>query len=155
MHAVRHALRQLWRATIWAPGAIPLDEDKYGSLKRFLLPYIDVVLFLSGLSAVRYGAPSLSEFVPTGVTEAFGVLFIGATVMAFLGVVFPSLLPLELAAKLTLFALSVAYLVALFLLTQAGSEIRGFITGYVAAVAGLLLWRLAFLGRERRERRAT
>lgn len=132
---------------------MPLDEDKYSSLKRYLLPYIDVVLFFSGLSAVRYGAPSLSEFVPKGVTEAFGVLFIGATVMAFVGVAFPRLWGVEVAAKLTLFALSVAYAVALFLLTQAGSEIRGFIIGYVAAVAGLLLWRLAFLGRERKERR--
>lgn len=150
-----NALVRIWRATIWCEGAIPLDEDKYGSLKRYLLPYIDVALFFSGLSAVRYGAPSLSEFVPNGVTEAFAVLFIGATVMAFIGVAFPRLPALEIAGKLTLFALSVAYAVALFLLTQAGSEIRGFITGYVAAVAGLLLWRLAFLGRERRERRAT
>jgi hypothetical protein len=154
MRRICNALGRLCRSTIWAPDAIPLDEDKYGSLKRYLLPYIDVVLFFSGYSAVRYGAPSLSEFVPPGVTETFALLFMGATVMAFIGVVFPRLATLEVAAKLTLFALSVAYAVALFLLTQAGSEIRGFITGYVAAVAGLLLWRLAFLGRERRERKA-
>lgn len=153
MNKLRGAFARVGRASIWAPGAIPLDEDKYGSLKRYLLPYIDVVLFFSGLSAVRYGAPSLSQFVPPGVTESFGVLFIGATVMAFVGVVFPRLWALEVAAKLSLLALSAGYAVALFLLTQAGSEIRGFITGYVAAVAGVLLWRLAFLGRERRERR--
>jgi hypothetical protein len=153
MNKPRRALTRFWSATIWAEGAIPLDEDKFGSLKRYLLPYIDVVLFLSGLSAVRYGAPSLSEFVPVPVTQAFGLLFIGASVLAFVGVIFPSLVLMEVAGKLALFVLSVAYTVALFLLTQDGSAIRGFITGYVAAVAGLLLWRLAFLGRERRERR--
>lgn len=153
MNKTKRVLSRFWGATIWAPDAIPLDEDKFGSLKRYLLPYIDVVLFLSGLSAVRYGAPSLSEFLPVPVTQVFGVLFIGATVLAFVGVVFPKLWLMEVAGKLSLFVLSVAYTVALFLLTQDGSAIRGFITGYVAAVAGLLLWRLAFLGRERRERR--
>lgn len=149
-----HLVKRIARASIWAPGAIPLDEAKYGNLKRVLLPWIDVCLALSGYSAIRYGAPSLEVFYSHGVMDAFGVLFLGASVMAFLGVAFPALFGLEIGGKLVLLSMSVAYCAALIIVgSEAAENTRGFITGYVGALSGVILWRLTFLGNERQTRR--
>lgn len=147
-------LRRIARASIWAPGAIPLDEAKFGSLKRVLFPWIDVCLMLSGWSAIRYGAPSLDPFYDGTLIDAFGWLFTAAAVAALVGVAFPRLYPLELGAKLVLLTLSLAYCLALLVVGNESAEnTRGFITGYVGALLGFLFWRITFLGGERKSRR--
>lgn len=44
-------LCRLWRASIWAPGAIPPEEWKYRNLKRVALPVYDAIAVLAGVHA--------------------------------------------------------------------------------------------------------
>jgi hypothetical protein len=142
------------RHTVWHRDAIPLLERKYASpLKRAFLPMYDAIAVLAGIYAIYSGIPSLDALVPQMVSTVVGFLFIGAAVVALIGIAVPAAWRLEIAGKLVLFGILGTYLIALRVLAADGEGTRDFV-GCVVAMAMLVpLLRLWVLGKEIGERR--
>lgn len=150
----RHLSRYRWfRATIWAPGAVPASEWKYRNLKRVALPVLDVVFIVAGISAAHYGVPAISEFFPAHVTIFYSYTLSGAAFACLIGVSFPQFWPLEIIAKSVLIGLLLGYITALFILTRAGEGNRGYVLTIAIASIVLPWWRISILGTEWSDRR--
>jgi len=147
-------MRGLWRATIWAKGAIPVEEWKYRSLKRVWLPIVDLLFILGGLSAVRFGVPAINNFFPDDVVNLWGYTLAAVAVVCLVGVAFVRLWWLEAAAKCVLLGLMAMYIVALLTLTRAGESNRGFVFVIATIAIIILMVRLSIIGSEWSERRA-
>lgn len=147
-------MRRLWRQTIWAKGAIPLEEWKYRSLKRVWLPLVDVLFILGGLSAVRFGVPAINEFFPDALVDQWGYSLSVVAVVCLVGVAFVRLWWLEAAAKCLLLGLMVMYIAALLTLTRAGEDSRGFVFVIATISVIILLVRLSIIASEWATRRA-
>lgn len=146
-------LRSLFRASIWAPGAIPEEEEKYRSLKTVMFPVIDILFILGGFSAARHGIPAISEFFDDSIVDLFSYLLSFAAFLAFVGIAFPSQWRIEIMGKSVIFGLISAYISSLLVLTLQGEDNRGFVL-FVAAVAICpVAWRMGLIGSEWRDRR--
>lgn len=145
---------KLFRATIWARGAIPVAEWKYRSLKRVWLPIVDLLFILGGLSAVRFGVPAINEFFPDAIVDLWGRSLSLTATICLVGVAFVRLWWLEAAAKCVLLGLMLMYIVALLTLTRAGEDSRGFVFVIATIAIIILLVRLSIIGSEWAERRA-
>jgi hypothetical protein len=147
-------LKRTWARTIWSPGMLDGEDRAIRSMKRVVLPIVDVAMLYSGLSAIRYGAPSIEKFLPPGASDMYGAAFAAAGVLALIGISFPALWVPELLGKLALWSLSIGYVGAMFMLAYEGDEARNFVIGYVAVATALFFWRLGQLGSEWHGRRA-
>jgi hypothetical protein len=147
-------LKRTWSKTIWSPGMLDGEDRGIRTAKRVLFPLVDVSMLWSGLSAVRYGAPSIEKFLPPGASDVYGATFAAAAALALVGIAFPAFWAGEITGKLALFGLSLGYIGAMFLLAYDGDEARNFVIGYVAVGAALFFWRLGQLGAEWHGRRA-
>lgn len=142
------------RQTIWARGAIPESEGVYRTVRRIWLPAVDLVFMLIGLSARRFGVPTLSGFFTVPEMETFGRIIFWAGFAALIGVVFPRLWPLEIIAKSVLSGAFTAFVVAVLALTTVGYQSRGFTAGLAIIAVILCLIRLSGVAAERRDARA-
>jgi hypothetical protein len=146
-------VRSLFRASIWAPGAIPKEEWKYRNMKRVVFPSIDVLLLFGGLAAGRFGVPAIREFYPEYVTDFFAYVLAGSAIVCFVGVSFPRMWPLEIAGKSVVFGMLFGYFCALLILVAQGYRDRGFSSVITAIAICFIVWRLSILGSEWQERR--
>jgi len=146
-------MKKLYLASIWAPNAIPPDEWKYRNMKRVMFPAIDVLFFIAGLSAARYGVPAISEFFPDVVVDLFAYVLSVAGIVCLLGVSFPKLWPVEIGGKAVILSLMVGYIVSLFILTSVGEGNRGFVLLIATISICGVLWRVSLLGAEWQVRR--
>jgi len=144
---------KLYSWSIWAHDAIPAEEWKYRNLKRVVFPIVDIIFFLSGFSAARFGIPAISEFFPDEFVDIFAYVLSLASFICLLGVSFPSLWGFEIAGKSVVLGLIIGYVVALFLLTAVGEDSRGFIFFISAVSLVFIIWRLSLLGSEWQARR--
>lgn len=143
----------LYSKTIWAHGAIPIEEWKYRNLKRVSLPLVSLLFFLGGYAVVRYGLPTINVFFPGGVVTLGGRLLSFAGFISLLGIVFPKLWPLEMLGYSIILGLFVGYFVAALWLTAVGSNGRGFVLMLDLIAINLIVWRLTLLGSEWQARR--
>lgn len=147
-------MRRLWRQTIWARDAIPLNERKYRSLKRIWLPIVDLLYILGGLSAARYGVPAINEFFTDEVVDLFGYSLSAAALVCLVGVAFVRLWWLEIAGKCVLLGQMATSVTALVILTRAGDDQRGFVFVIATIATVPLLIRLTIVADEWADRRA-
>jgi len=151
-------LRALWRASIWHPDAIPLHEKKYASLKRVWLPLYDTVAILAGIAAIAYGSRLLDRLYGP-FTDVIGVVFIAVAAVCFAGVAFPCLWAVELAGKVVLVGMIVAYISGIVVSPSpeqllAREAPSWFIVAMLALNLWLPLWRIENLTGEWADRRA-
>jgi hypothetical protein len=146
-------LKRLWAQTVWADGAIPPEEWRYRSLKRFWYPLVDVVYVLLGVAAIRYGVPAINHYFPDEYVDFFGWGLMFWAGLALIGVSFYRLWWLEVIAKCALVGQMVTYVAALFSLTRAGDDGRGFVAGVAILAAVVLLMRLSVVAHEWQERK--
>ena len=146
--------RRLWRSTIWAKDAIPIQDWKFRSMKRVWLPIIDLLYIAGGFSAARYGVPAINEFFPDGVVDAFGYSLALFAFFALIGVSFVKLWWLEIVAKCVIFGQIITYVTALVILTRAGDDARGFVFVIALLATTPILIRLSIVSSEWAERRA-
>lgn len=147
-------LGRIWRSTIWAPGAIPEHERKYAEpLKRFLFPVFDVIMLCVGLRGLGAGIPSIERIFPHGIASGYYWTIIAFSVICLVGAVFPKLWVLEVAGKVTLFALLTVYLIALRSIAVTDGGARDAISLLVSAAMLIPLLRLWILGIEIRDRK--
>lgn len=146
-------MRRLWRASIWHPDAIPPDEWKYRSLKRFFLPVYDLLAVGAGIWAALFGSPVLHELFDGQVIDVMGVLLATVATVCLLGVAFPRMWKWEIAGKVVLVALLGAYAAAVVLFRTNPDPGSGFVAFVIVLSLPLPVFRLALLGEEIKERR--
>lgn len=147
------ALKRLWSQTVWSKGAIPPEEWRYRSQKRFWYPLVDVLYALTGYSAIRYGVPAINEYFPDSHVDFFGASMMVASLVALVGVAFYRLWWLEVVGKCLLIGHMTVYVAAVLSLTAVGSDARGFVTGVALLASFLLMMRLSIIAAEWQERR--
>lgn len=151
-------MRRLWRASIWHPGAIPLHEKKYASLKRVWLPLYDVVAAAAGVTAIVYGSRLLDRLYGP-FTDTIGVFFSIVALICLAGVAFPRLWAVELAGKFVLVGMIIAYIAAIIVSPSpeqllAREAPSWFIVAMLALNLWLPFWRIENLTTEWADRRA-
>lgn len=148
-------MRWLAHQTIWHPGAIPESEGEVArDMKRWVLPTIDLLLIVGSVLGLNGGLPTFAiVYNQVVATAASGAVLVLAT-LCLLGVAFPRLWLMELAAKCGLALVLVTYSILLLALAAAESGTRGFVAGVSAALCTVIVWRIVWLGRERRRREA-
>ena len=140
--------RNLYRASIWAPDSIPLDEAKYAvPLKRYILPVFDILMVIGGVFAIHSGMPSFEALIrPWAFGLAYMVTIAAGT--ALLGIAFPGLWRLEIVGKILLFVLLGMYAIALFL---RGNSYTGVTYLGLSLLPLLRLWIIGWEFAERRD----
>jgi hypothetical protein len=89
------------RHTVWDPSNTdPLDDYRHGP--RFWYPGFDLMVLLLGFTAYAAGSPLLNRLFPLWFIETFGFVLMASGVGALVGVVFPAMYRLELAAKMVI-----------------------------------------------------
>lgn len=146
-------MRALWRASIWAPDAIPASEGELArDVKRWVLPTIDTVLIIGSILALFGGVPTFEIVYNSQVAQLAAVIMLAASTLCLIGVSFPRLWLLEMCAKCLLSLFLVLYAILLVVLSLGESPARGVVGGISAGLAIVLLWRIVWLGREHRRR---
>lgn len=145
---------RLARASIWHPDAIPVVEGQTSfELKRVVLPILDVVFAIMGVSAIVGGMPSFDLVHNHVISAVAGWTLLAGGVIAFAGVAFPRLWVAEVVGKLLVVLILGGYAGALWALVGEGSAGRALTAGAFSGLTFVGLWTLYRLGRERRARR--
>jgi len=145
-------LKWLWNQTVWAPDAIPPEEWRYRSLKRFWYPLVDVVFLFAGVSAIYYGVPAINMYFPDSHVDIFGWGLVVNSLICLIGVSFYRLWWVEVLGKSSLVGQMVTYISACFFLTASGDQARGFVISIAALATAPLLMRLSVVAHEWQER---
>jgi RsiW-degrading membrane proteinase PrsW (M82 family) len=149
------ALGRLRGHTIWATGAIPIEEWKYRNLMRVWLPFSDLIAVVAGINATLYGSRLLNRVLGEHLTDAVGLFFAGVALASFVGVAIPKLYKLEAVATLVLVGLVVAYMGAiLFFPSEPSEPPNWFIVTMLGYGLPLACFRLNLIGEDVKERRA-
>lgn len=104
-------MRALWRASVWAPGVVPVD-DPWRTAKRVWLPLFDVVMILAGITGVVYGSRLLDRLYGD-FTDVLGGLFALVAFACLAGVGWPRMWPVEMVGKILLASMIAGYVVAI------------------------------------------
>lgn len=143
---------RLFRASIWAPGAIPASEGQLArDLKRVILPLYDLGLIVCAVLALRGGLPSFAIVYPLSVSQFSSVALLLIAVLCLVGISFPHLWKLEAISKSALLAFQFSYAIVLFGLSVENPA-RGYVGGLAFVLMILPIWRLVILRRERKKR---
>lgn len=147
----------LWiaRQTIWHPDAIPASEgDVARDVKRWVLPTIDMLLIVGSILGLNGGLPAFAVIYDHAVaTVASGAVLVFASA-CFIGITLPRLWLLELIAKCGLSIVLITYAILLLGLAATDVGTRGFVAGVSSSLCVILVWRIVWIGREQRKRRA-
>jgi hypothetical protein len=144
-------MRRLFAASIWAPGAIPLDEWKYRNLKRVWLPVYDVVAIVAGYFAFDQGSNLLNRLFDSWFVDLFGVAMMIVAGVCLAGVAFPALWAVEMLGKVLLLGMVVSYIASILFLSAEPFS-NSFVVAMLAWGLPLALFRLNLLGEEWKER---
>ena len=145
-------LRRIWRASIWHPDAIPVEEWKYRNLKRVWLPLYDLIAVFAGIQAIAFGSTMLNRLFDPNMVDVLGMALTVTAVVCFLGVAFPALWRVEIVGKIVLVALIASYVVAIIAFAKPPGPSL-FVVGMLTFGLPLAFFRLNLLGEEIKERR--
>lgn len=148
-------LAAVGRASIWHRDAIPASEGEAArEVKRYVLPIIDALIIFGCLLGRDGGLPTFAivygPVVAVVASHAVLLFAIGCLV----GVAFPRLWVLELSSKCGLAVVLLTYALLMFDLATGDYPARGFVSGVCAAICTVLGWRIIWLSRDYRRRRA-
>lgn len=146
---------RLGRATVWHPDAIPADAAwKYRWGRRIWLPLYDLIVVGGGLWATAFGSPILHRIFDEGSIDVAGILFAIAGTLAFFGVIFPSLLAVEILGKLGIVGLIATYSAAVLFFRSNPDPEAGFVVFMLALTLIGPFSRLTDIGETIKQRRA-
>ena len=152
---MKDLLSAIGGASIWHPDAIPASEGELArDVKRWVLPAIDALLMFGSFLSLFGGVPAFTRVYNASVAQWAALVVLIAATLCLIGVSFPKLWLLELLAKCLLSGFLVHYALLLSTLSITGSPAWGIVGGMAAALAVVPMWRIVWLGREYRRRRA-
>lgn len=105
-------LRRIAAASVWWPGALAAEPEKYRPLKRLWLPMYDVIALINGFLAVFFGSRLLDRIFGQ-TADVVGLLFAGVALVCLIGVSFPRLWRVEFVGKVLLIGMVVGYIVCI------------------------------------------
>lgn len=149
---ISRAIKPIYRATIWHPSAIPPEEFKYRNLKRFWLPFYDLIAVCAGLSAIVYGSDMLNRLFSPEWVDAIGATFTMIALICLLSVAVPRLWMLEILGKTLLVGMIAGYITTILFFSKSDQP-QLFIASVLAFGLPLALFRLNLLGEEIKQRR--
>lgn len=138
-------LGRLYRASVWAPDAIPEGEKAYRLIPQLILPMYDVVTIAFALVGLVTTIPALDKVYDPLFVDGLALLLAFTALCALVGVAFPRLQALELAAKFGLIVLLTTYPGAMLALALEGVGSREAIAILLFNVLGLPIFRVLFL----------
>lgn len=146
-------MKKLYMLTIWAPGAIPVEEWKYRNIKRIMFPLIDFLFMLAGIKAIAYNVPGVSLFFDDPIIDLVAYILVLSAATCLVGVSFPRLWAVEIIGKSILLGVMSGYFASLVLLAFMGYSTIEF-TLFMSAISICpVVWRLSLLGSEWQSRR--
>lgn len=148
-------LRTIGRATIWHRNAIPPHEGEIArDVKRWLLPALDIALIIGAFRGIHGGMPTFALVFNDTASYVGAVAVLAFAIGCLVGVSFPRLWLLELISKCGLGFILATYGVLLMVAAAGEYPARGIVAGACSGVAIVILWRVFWLAREWRRRRA-
>ena len=133
----------LLRGTVWVRGALDAEPKKYRPLVRVWLPLYDVVAILAGIFAAWFGS-SLLDRIYGELTDLVGLLYSLVALVCLIGVAYPHLWKLEVAAKICLVGMLLGYVVAI--LTAPSPQQLAFAAAPSYFGAAMLCWGVPMAG---------
>ncbi|QPX62682.1 membrane protein [Microbacterium phage Xitlalli] len=127
----------LLRGTVWEKGALDREPKKYRPLVRFWLPLYDTIAFAAGILAAAFGS-SLLDRIYGDATDLIGFVYSFVALTCFVGVAYPSLWKLEVAAKCGLLGMLASYIIAV--LASPSPQQLAYASVPSFFVAAMLLW---------------
>lgn len=146
-------LRRVWAASVWHPDAITPEEWKYRNLKRVWLPLFDVIIITLGYVAALQGTPIMNRLFDHTVVDGIGIGLLVTGLVCLVGVAFPRLVGLEVAAK-SLFAGAQVIYAGTILVFSRLPEPNVYIIVALLLPLPLIGFRLQLIGEEWKEARA-
>ncbi|AVR57184.1 membrane protein [Microbacterium phage Rona] len=146
-------IKRLHAQTVWHPDGIPSEDWKYRRLVRLWLPLYDVIAVFTGLVGLIFGSPLLNRLFSEPVTDVVTGLFVVVAVSCLVSVSFPALWRMEIASKVLLVGMVVAYIFTILAYGDTGIPLNLFVAGMLAFGLPLALFRLDLLGQDILERR--
>lgn len=146
-------MRALWRASIWARGAIPPEEWKDRHEKRLWLPLWDLIMIGAGIWATAFGSPILHRLFPDDAIDVAGMTLAIAATVCLMGIAFPALWLVEFIGKVAVVFLLSAYAACVAIFRQDPSDpSSGFVVFILCAAIIPAFSRLSKLGEEWKDR---
>lgn len=142
----------LWRASVWHPLAIPLDEWKFRNLTRVWLPFYYLIALFSGVQAIYFGSPLMNRLFVDSFVDFIAVMFALVALATLISVAFPRLWLPEIISTLVLVGLVTAYVAAILIFSRT-PEPNFFVVGMLTWGLPFAFFRLNLLGEEIKERR--
>jgi len=137
-------MKRIFAASVWAPSGISAPDWRFRGIFRFVLPVTDLLFLWFGIVGCLNGVRSLQEAVGTEWQVGWSAGVALASFGALVGVSFPKLWGLELAAKCVLIGLVSAYVLV---------AVGNILEPHASATAGLVvilillpIWRVGDLG---------
>lgn len=146
-------LDRLYRASVWHPTADEPGAEEYRDIKRVWLPVFDLISILVGILAISYGSILLNELYDRASIEIIGSIFLGASIVALIGVSFPKLWLPEATAKIIMFSLLGGYSALIWTSFFAGNVYSGFVAAVLIYPILLPAIRLTMIGKGLRKKR--
>ena len=106
-------MRWLYRQSIWATGATPID-DPWRKAKRIWLPLFDIIMMTAGIHAIVFGSRLLDRLYGD-FTDVIGAAFVLVAAACLIGVGWPRMWPVEIVGKILLVSMIVGYVAAIIL----------------------------------------
>ena len=136
-------MKSLLRGTVWEKGALDQEPKKYRPLTRVWLPLYDIIAIVAGIIAVFFGS-SLLDRIYGDWTDLIGSIFSVVALTCFVGVAYPSLWKLEVAAKCALLGMLTSYIYAI--LTNPSQQQLAYAQHPNWFVATMLIWGVPMAG---------
>ena len=106
-------MRWLYRQSIWATGATPID-DPWRNAKRIWLPLFDMIMITCGINAIVFGSRLLDRLYGD-FTDIIGAAFVLVSAACLIGVGWPRMWPVEIVGKILLVSMIVGYVFGIIL----------------------------------------
>ena len=146
-------MKTLYQKTIWAPGAVPIEEWPYRNIKRILFPFVDVAFFVGGVIGLVQGIPVIKTVFSQGLVEAFSISLMIVAFFSLIGVSFPKCWMMEMISKSLMIGWLTVFLGSLLATAIQVDGYRWFSVTITMVAMSPVIWRLSLLGSEWQIRR--
>lgn len=142
-------MRALWRASIWHPHAIDVDDFKRRWTLRVWVPAYLVTMILAGRGVIVSGSPVLDRVFEDRLVDTLGWVLAGSAVLALLGVVFRMWVP-QIIGMVIIIGMAGTYAASLLAASESASS-RDFLAWLVLGTVWMPLSQLTELGEDIKE----
>lgn len=143
------SLRALWRASIWHPHAIDVDNFKRRWTLRVWVPAYLITMILAGRGVIVSGSPVLDRVFDDWLVDTLGWVLLLSAATALLGVIFRVWLA-QIIGMVVIIGMAGTYAASLLVASESTSS-RDFLAWLVLGTVWMPLSQLTELGEDIKE----